>query len=65
MQTLKINDYQSLHTWSINNLEQFWSIAWDQSQILGEKGERSYIPADYIQRQNFFQMQHLMFVKTY
>ena len=54
MQTLRINDYQSLHTWSINNLEQFWSIAWDQSQILGEKGERSYIPADYIPEAKFF-----------
>lgn len=54
MQTLKINDYQSLHTWSINNLEQFWSIAWDQSHILGEKGERSYIPADFMPETKIF-----------
>ena len=34
MQTLKINDYQSLHTWSINNLEQFTNAISDAKDLI-------------------------------
>lgn len=36
---LKLNTFQSLHQWSIDNLEDFWSYVWDESQIIGIKSD--------------------------
>jgi hypothetical protein len=31
------NNYQALHRWSVENLEEFWSAFWDFAQIIGDK----------------------------
>ena len=36
------SDYQSLHEWSVNNKEQFWSELWSFLSIIGEYQNYSY-----------------------
>ena len=35
-------DYWALHKWSIQNPGDFWSKAWDDLELIGEKGEINY-----------------------
>ncbi|MFM7495544.1 MAG: acetoacetate--CoA ligase [Candidatus Nanopelagicus sp.] len=39
LNNLKLNNFQSLHQWSIDNLDDFWSYVWDESQIIGIKSD--------------------------
>ena len=32
-----VHDYASLHDWSVNNPDIFWSQIWEQCQVIGEK----------------------------
>ena len=43
-------EYQDIWDWSVNNVEKFWSLMWDFSEIKGSKG-RCLAPG-------FFQMQN-------
>jgi len=46
---LGLDSYSELHAWSIENPGQFWSRAWDDCEIIGEKGGNFYTPgADFI-----------------
>jgi acetoacetyl-CoA synthetase len=38
----KNTDYWGLHTWSIENPGDFWSRAWDDLNLIGEKGDIAY-----------------------
>ena len=31
-------NYDLLHKWSLDNVEEFWSLVWDDSNIIGTKG---------------------------
>ncbi len=33
-------DYQDIWVWSVNNVEKFWSLMWDFSEIKGSKGTK-------------------------
>ncbi len=33
-------EYQDIWSWSVNNIESFWSLIWDFSQIKGSKGTK-------------------------
>ena len=33
-------DYQEIWKWSVNNIESFWSLIWDFSQVKGSKGAK-------------------------
>ena len=37
--------YDRFHRWSIAKPEEFWSEVWDYAKIIGEKGERVFIPS--------------------
>ena len=39
---LGLNSYTELHKWSIENPGLFWSKAWDDCQIIGNKGSNFY-----------------------
>lgn len=39
---LSLDSYAALHTWTIENPGQFWSRAWDDCQIIGNKGSQFY-----------------------
>jgi acetoacetyl-CoA synthetase len=36
----RLADYRTLHRWSVENREAFWSAVWDEFGVIGEKGER-------------------------
>jgi acetoacetyl-CoA synthetase len=36
----QLTDYRTLHRWSIDNREAFWSALWDEFGVIGEKGAR-------------------------
>lgn len=51
---LSLNSYAELHKWSIENPGLFWSRAWDDCQIIGNKGSDFYSPGkDFISSQFF------------
>ena len=33
-------EYQDIWDWSVNNVEKFWSLMWDFSEIKGSKGTK-------------------------
>lgn len=37
-----LSKYADLHRWSIDNLGEFWSLVWDETGIIGNKGSRFY-----------------------
>ncbi|MHB1360504.1 MAG: acetoacetate--CoA ligase [Rhodocyclaceae bacterium] len=39
-------DYSSLHRWSIEHPEAFWSLLWDFAAVRGEKGKRILVYGD-------------------
>lgn len=46
---LGFDSYSELHTWSIENPGEFWSRAWDDCHIIGNKGSQFYTPGiDFI-----------------
>lgn len=52
--SLGFNNYFELHNWSIANPGDFWSRAWDDLHIVGEKGSRAYeMGADFISAKFF------------
>lgn len=38
------SDYESLHRWSISDLDGFWSKLWDFVGVIGDKGDRVFVP---------------------
>ena len=40
-----VNKKGDLHEWSVNQPEQFWSLVWDACGMVGQKGERTFVPA--------------------
>ncbi len=42
--SLGFESYAELHSWSINQPGEFWSRAWDELGLLGEKGNLAYEP---------------------
>lgn len=53
------NSYWDLHQWSIENPGEFWSEAWDDLGIVGEKRNRSYEANDDFISAKFFQDSYL------
>ncbi|PBC19650.1 MULTISPECIES: acetoacetate--CoA ligase [unclassified Mesorhizobium] len=46
--------YGDLHRWSVEDRETFWSLVWDFSGIVGEKGERLLADGDKMPGASFF-----------
>jgi acetoacetyl-CoA synthetase len=36
--------YDDLHRWSVGDLGAFWSALWDFVEIIGDKGDRTFVP---------------------
>jgi len=54
LQSEKGLDYWQLHKWSIEHPGEFWSRAWDDLDLIGEKGEIAYQSADRFIDAKFF-----------
>jgi acetoacetyl-CoA synthetase len=50
----KSTDYWGLHQWSVEHPGNFWSRAWDDLEIVGDKGDINYAPADRFIDAKFF-----------
>ena len=50
----KNSDYWGLHKWSIENPGEFWSRAWDDLNLIGDKGNLYYQPGDRFIDAKFF-----------
>ena len=50
----KQTDYWGLHKWSIENPGEFWSRAWDDLNLIGDKGSIAYQPAPRFIDAKFF-----------
>lgn len=48
------DDYLGLHNWSVNEPESFWSALWDNFDIIGTKGDVSFVPAEKLTEVKFF-----------
>ena len=51
---LGLDSYAELHAWSIENPGLFWSRAWDDCQIIGNKGSNFYSPGKDFISSHFF-----------
>ncbi|MFM8621286.1 MAG: acetoacetate--CoA ligase [Candidatus Nanopelagicaceae bacterium] len=50
----KKTDYWGVHKWSIENPDEFWSRAWDDLDLIGNKGDHAYQAADRFIDAKFF-----------
>ena len=50
----KKSDYWGLHKWSIENPDEFWSRAWDDLNLIGDKGDYAYQAAERFIDAKFF-----------
>jgi acetoacetyl-CoA synthetase len=46
--------YADLHRWSVDRREDFWSLLWDFTGVIGEKGERLLVDGDLMPGAKFF-----------
>lgn len=37
--SLNLSNYHDLYTWSTHNIDKFWSLVWDFTNIIGHKGD--------------------------
>ena len=50
----KLEDYASLHDWSVTDIEGFWSAVWDWFDVVGDKGETLLEDGDKMPGARFF-----------
>ncbi|MFV1990949.1 MAG: acetoacetate--CoA ligase, partial [Acidimicrobiales bacterium] len=56
--------FSSLHAASVADVDRFWSSMWDFAQVIGEKGERSFVDADRLKDTRFFVGAKLSFAEN-
>ena len=49
-----IDDYRSLHAWSVEAPEAFWPAIWDACEVIGRKGGRAIAAGPRMQATRFF-----------
>ena len=49
----KVNDFQSLHKWSIENKESFWRYVFEDSGVVGTLGDKAIIDRGFLDSQFF------------
>lgn len=60
----EIGDYNTLHEWSVNDREAFWTLVWDFCGIVGERGERVLLDGDKMPGARFFPDARLNFAEN-
>ena len=51
----KINDFETLHKWSVENRNCFWNEVWNFFNVIGHKGEEPYLePLNELPGTRFF-----------
>lgn len=59
-------DYETLHRWSVSDLESFWGAVWDFTGVVGEKGSTAYVPSEnqWMTGARFFPEARLNLIET-
>lgn len=57
-------DYSAFHAWSVDRKESFWSLLWDFTGVIGEKGERVLTGGDNIEQASWFPDASLNFAEN-
>ena len=58
-QEIGARDYWALHRWSIENPEAFWSTAWNQLGLIGDKGDQAFQQGNDFISSHFFPHAHI------
>jgi len=58
------SSYADLHRWSVDRREDFWSLLWDFTGVIGEKGERILVDGDGMPGAAFFPDARLNFAEN-
>ena len=56
--------YDLLHKWSINNIEEFWNLVWDDANVIGTKGKSIINDYNDLIKSKFFPKGHLNFAEN-
>jgi len=51
---LDLGNYTDVHRWSVEDPEAFWRLVWDELEIVGVAGDRSYQSAEPMTETRFF-----------
>ena len=57
-------DYESLHNWSVNNLDAFWREVWIGNDVIGNFEEKAFSPNKDIRKATFFPDASLNFAEN-
>ena len=57
-------DYDSLHNWSVNNLDAFWREVWKGNDVIGNFEEKAFSPNKDIRKATFFPNTNLNFAEN-
>ena len=57
-------DYDSLHNWSVNNLDAFWKEVWVGNDVIGNFEEKAFSPNKNIRKATFFPNTNLNFAEN-
>jgi len=61
----RFGDYQALHRWSIENLEDFWTAVWDYTGVIAaERGDQVLVDGDKMPGAQFFPDARLNFAEN-
>ncbi len=60
----ELPDSAALHRFSIERPGDFWSALWDFAGVIGDRGERAYVPASHMRDARFFPDARLNVVDT-
>ena len=61
---VSINDFDTLHRWSVEAREMFWPLVWDFCGLIGDKGERVLVDGDKMPGARFFPDAQLNFAEN-
>jgi acetoacetyl-CoA synthetase len=61
---LNLASYRDLHAWSVNHSDAFWSLVWDRSGVIGQKGGRLVADPDQMPGARFLPDAQLNFAEN-
>ncbi len=59
-----VPDTQALHAWSVSHPDDFWSMVWDDTGVIGDKGGVAFVPAADMRDARFFPDARLNFAEN-
>jgi acetoacetyl-CoA synthetase len=61
---LDLADYAALHRWSVDSPAEFWELVWDDSEVIGDRGDRAMRAGKEFSQTRFFPDARLNFAEN-